>query len=231
MHHRQTRGRLAALGIAVVVAATVVACGGSSSPSSTTTSTSSADAAVKQPAARSAGSTRTALVACLAENGVKLPAGAFPGWRVGATGGAGRFGFGRGPFGVTGRRGPARAGRGFFGGATGARGAFGALANPKLLKALQKCRGLIAPPGGFRRFGATGATGASGFLSTPAVHAQVTRFVACMRKNGVKLPPPNLSGTGTIFAGVNQTSTAFRSAYSTCRSLISFLRGGAPSTG
>ena len=229
MHHRQTHGRLAALGIAVVAAATVAACGGSSSPSSTTTSASSADAAVKQPAARSAGSTRTALVACLARNGVKLPAGAFVGRRVGATGGAGRFGFGRGPFGATGRRGPARAGGGFFGGATGARGAFGGLAaNPKLLKALQKCRGSIAPPGGFRRFGATGA---SGFLSTPAVHAQVTRFVACMRKNGVKLPPPNLSGTGTIFAGVNQTSTAFRTAYSTCRSLISFLRGGAPSTG
>jgi hypothetical protein len=237
MHHRQTHGRLAALGIAIVVAVTVAACGGSSSPSSTTSSTSNTPAAANQPSAGGGGTAGTSLAACLRKNGVTLPTGSFPARRTGATGGAGRFGFGRRPTGATGRRGfPGGGAGGFFGGATGARGALGgAFANnPKLAKAFAKCRSLIAPGGGFRRFGATGARGAPGFLSSPNVRTQVTRFVACMGKNGVKLPTPHLSGTGTIFPGVNQTSKAFRTAYSTCRSLISFLpgnRGGAPAAG
>ncbi|HEX4035633.1 MAG TPA: hypothetical protein VHX66_14405 [Solirubrobacteraceae bacterium] len=235
MHHRHRQGRVAALGIAVIVATTVAACGGGSSPSSTTSTTSSTAAAARRPTAGGGGSASTSLVACLRKNGVTLPTGTFPGRRLGATGGAGPFGAGRRPSGATGRRGFPAAG-GFFRGATGARGAARAFANnPKLAKAFAKCRGLIGPAGGgFQRFGATGAGGAAGFLSSPAVHAQVTRFVACMRKNGVKLPTPNLSGTGTIFPGVNQASTAFRTAYTTCRALISFLpgnRGGAPATG
>ena len=233
MNHRQTHGRLAALGIAVVVAITVAACGGGSSPSSTTTATSSTPAATANPP-RSAGggSGLTSLAACLRQNGVTIPAGALARPRVGTSGTTGRSGFGRRFFGATGGRGLARPG-GFFRGATGARGGLGAIAgSPKFAAAFQKCRGLIGVPasGGPGRFGATGA---AGFLSTPAIRAQLTRFVACMSKNGMKLPTPNLSGSGTIFPGVNQASTAFKTAYSTCHSLINFLpRGGSPrSTG
>lgn len=233
MNHRPTRNRLAALGIAVVVAGTVAACGGSSSPSTTASSSTSSAAAANVAGSTGdtgAASRRGALVSCLKKNGVTLPANAFGGRRFGATGASGRPGPGRGFFGASGPSGASGfgPGGGFPGGATGGRGALGGLlSNPKFAAAFAKCRGTVGfgPGGGFRGFGGTGATGFGATART-----ELTRFVACMRTNGENLPTPNLSGGGTIFAGVNQTTTAFKNAYAKCGSIITFLpgRAGAP---
>jgi hypothetical protein len=46
----------------------------------------------------------------------------------------------------------------------------------------------------------------------------LTRFAACMRENGVNLPPPNTSGKGPIFnvSGLNVASTEFKAAEAKC---------------
>jgi hypothetical protein len=234
MKVRRVRG-FAVIGIALLTAAVVAACGGSSpSSTSTTSSTSSAAAAANGSPAAGGGAVtgsiaadRAKLDACLKKYGVTLPtvgggrfgasgATGFAG-RSGATGGRGFFGAGRpGATGATG-------GRGFFGGA----GGLGGLAsNPKFAKAFAKCGGAIGGLGAGLGRGATGARG----LST-VDRSEVTRFVACMKKGGVTLPAPNLSGRGSVFnvAHVNTGSAAFKKVYGTCKSIITFVpSGGAP---
>jgi hypothetical protein len=233
---RTTTARgLAVLGTALLVAIAIAACGGGGSSTTSTTSSKapSANSADTQGPTSATGATgsalarRTALAACLKNYGVTLPS--FPG-RFGATGGTGVSGR-RFPFGATGRRSPFGAtGRRFAFGATGASGrasgfpgggfagAGGFASNPKLAQALQKCGG-FGGFGGFGRFGATGRTGA--FSS--GIRAQLTSFDTCMKKHGETLPAPNLSGTGSVFGNVDQTTATFKAAYTQCKAILTYL--------
>ena len=190
------------LGAAILVAIALAACGGGGSSSTSTTSSkaSATNAAATTGGTGSTAARRTALAACLKKYGVTLPSfGA-----TGATGASGR----RFPLGASGRRGPF--------GASGASGRFGGggfASNPKLAQALQKCGG------GSGRFGATGRTGA---VST-RIRTELTSFVACMKKNGETLPTPNLSGTGSVFGNVSQTTATFKTAYAQCKGILTYL--------
>jgi hypothetical protein len=45
-----------------------------------------------------------------------------------------------------------------------------------------------------------------------------------MKSNGVVLPTPNFSGTGSVFGtAVNRTTAAYRTAYAKCQGLLKFL--------
>jgi hypothetical protein len=112
---------------------------------------------------------------------------------------------------------------GFLGGGAGAGG-------PKLPpgvtrtqfeEALKKCGG-----GTF--------AGGRGRFDSPAFKQSLTKFVACMRENGVNLPTPNTSGSGPIFdtKGLDTSSAQFRAAEAKCRRVLAFARpAGAPGSG
>jgi len=218
MKRTAARG-LTALGTAVLVAIAIAACGGGGSSSTSTTSSkasasNSADTHGPTSANGATGSAlarRTALATCLKNYGVTLPSF---GGRFGGTGASGR----RFPSGATGASGRPGGFRGAGGGFPGAGGGFAS--NPKLAQALQKC-------GGFGGFGATGRAGA---FST-RTRTELTSFVACMRKNGETLPTPNLSGTGSVFGNVNQTTTAFKTAYTQCKAILTYLNHPRTSAG
>jgi hypothetical protein len=67
-----------------------------------------------------------------------------------------------------------------------------------------------------------GAFGRGRRLSSPAYQQQLAKFSACMRANGVNLPPPNTSGRGPIFntGGLDTTSAKFTAAMTKCRPLL-----------
>jgi hypothetical protein len=71
--------------------------------------------------------------------------------------------------------------------------------------------------------------------NSAAFTATLTKFAACMRENGVKLPAPNTSGKGPVFdtKGIDTSSAAFKSAQSKCRSALkgAFPGGGRPPSG
>jgi hypothetical protein len=246
MRRTRTRG-LAVLGTALLVAVALAACGGGGGSSTTSSTTSTTNAADTHGATNATGASasRTALVACLKKYGVTLPSSFGGGFgRFGATGASGRrfptgatgasgrrFPFGgtgasgrHFPFGASGASGP-RFGGGGFGG-TGASGAFGD--NSKLAAALAKCGGFT---GGFGDFGASGRRGPAG-VSTQ-VRTEITSFVTCMRKDGVSLPNPNFSGSGSVFGNVNQTTASFKAAYAKCQGILTYLhhRGQTGATG
>jgi len=214
---RTTARGLPVLAAAVLVAIALAACGGGGSSSTSTTSSKApaANAANTQGPTSATGSAlarRTALAACLKKYGVTLPSfGA-----AGRTGASGR----RFPFGATGA-----SGRRFRLGATGASGRPGGFpgvrggfaSNPKLAQALQKC-------GGF------GAAGRAGAFST-RIRTELTSFVACMKRNGETLPTPNLSGTGSVFGNVDQTTAAFKAAYAQCKGILTYLNHPRSPTG
>jgi hypothetical protein len=84
-----------------------------------------------------------------------------------------------------------------------------------------------------KKCGGRGAPNSSRFNSA-AGNAALTKYVACMRENGVNLPAPNTSGKGPVFntQGVNTASATFTSAQSKCQSdLRAVLGGGAPNGG
>jgi hypothetical protein len=204
---RTTARGLTVLGTAALVAIALAACGGGGSSSTSTTSSKApaTNAADTQGPTSTTGATgtalarRAALATCLKKYGVTLPS--FSG-RFGAAGGTGASGR-HFPFGATGASGRPR-------GFPGAGGGFAS--NPKLAQALQKC-------GGFRGFGATGRTGA---FST-RIRTELTSFVACMKKHGETLPTPNLSGTGSVFGNVDQTTPTFKAAYAQCKGILTYL--------
>ena len=119
----------------------------------------------------------------------------------------------------SGNRPPAGTGTPGVGGPLGGGGGGGGLPLPKgvsrtqLQEALKKCGG-----GGF--------TGGARFRSASS-KAALTKFVACMRENGVTLPAPNTSGNGPVFntKEVNTTSAAFKPASAKCET---GLRAAAP---
>jgi hypothetical protein len=204
---------LAALATILAVVLALSACGGSASPSSTTAAAQVNPTGASGPGGSAASSRRTALAACLKKYGVTLPTGRVGSGRprFGASGASGPTG----RFGATGAR-----GRGFFGG-----GAFAG--NPKFAAAFAKCGGAFGA-----RFGAGRRAGsAPGFnVASAQDRAEVTSFVACMKSNGVALPAPNFSGTGSVFGtSVNRTTAAYRAGYAKCQGLLRFLAPAAAS--
>jgi hypothetical protein len=175
-----------ALALGGVIAACGSAGGSSSTSSSSATSTTASAAAPGAPnSAR-----RAALVACLKQHGVTLPAR--PAGAPGAGGGTGT-GTGTTGTGTTPRR-------GFFGGG-------GRFANdPKLRAALQACGARFGFGGG--RFG--------GRIS----HATITKYVTCVRQHGYNLPNPNFSGKGPIFPANIRTNAKFQAASRACQSIL-----------
>jgi len=67
-----------------------------------------------------------------------------------------------------------------------------------------------------KKCGGTQFRGGKGFAAGGA--QRFTKFAACMRKNGVKLPQPNTSGKGPIFntKGIDTTSASFKAADAKC---------------
>ncbi len=180
-----------ALGCLIAACGSASSSSGSASPSSSTTTTASA-AAGGAGSAGSAGSTRrAALVACLKQHGVTLPArppGAPGGGSSGGGTGTGTTGTGTTPR------------RGFFGGG-------GFAANPKLRAALQACGA---------RFGSGGGGRFRGRLS----HTAITKYVTCVREHGYDLPNPNFSGKGPVFPANIRNNAKFQAASRACQSLL-----------
>jgi hypothetical protein len=116
------------------------------------------------------------------------------------------------------RNGGPRPGGGFGGG----RGSFqpppGA-SGQSFRAAMQKCGG--------RNFGAGRQA------NNPAYRQGLTKFVSCMRTNGIKLPNPNTSGTGPIFktSGINVNGAKFMAARAKCQSVLPGRFGSGPSAG
>lgn len=88
-------------------------------------------------------------------------------------------------------------------------------------EALKKCGGARRGPSSAR-------------FNSEAGRAALTKYVACMREDGVNLPAPNTSGKGPVFntKGLNTQSASFTSAQSKCQSdLRAVLGGGGPPSG
>jgi hypothetical protein len=198
--------RMAIPAVGVVLASlAVTACGSSSSASSSGTPTTTTTTAANN---------RADIAACMRKHGVTLP---------NRPAGAGR------PGGTTGPGGPGGPGGGGFllggGGGGGAGGGQqgqgrGQFNNPKFQAAAKKC-GL-----NFNRAG-NGGPGRFNPTSNPQFKKSLTKFVACVRKNGYDLPSPNLSGNGPVFdaSKVNRNDPKFVKAAQKCQSLLSFGRG------
>ncbi len=112
--------------------------------------------------------------------------------------------------------GAAPGGGGLFGG--GPAGAQGGPNGGRFRAALQKC--------GIRFIGRRRGS----IASTPAGRAALKRFAACMKKNGYKLPAPNLSGKGPVFdaSKVNRSDPKFVAAGTKCQGLIPRPSGPPP---
>lgn len=192
---RAPRGALYTL-IALIVGGLLAACGSASSSSitgSATTTSAAAGSGGGGPRANPA--RRAALVACLKQHGVTLPARPLgSGGGAAGPGGGARGGTGTGTTGRT-------PGRGLFGGG-------GALANdPKLRTAFRACRARL----GFRGGGTF-----RGRLS----RAAITRYVTCVRRHGYNLPDPNFSGKGPVFPANIRGNAKFQAASQACQSLL-----------
>jgi hypothetical protein len=90
---------------------------------------------------------------------------------------------------------------------------------------LKKCGG---------NFGGLGAFKGGRSFNSPRFRQALTKFAACLRQNGVNLPPPNTSGKGPVFStkGINTSSPQFKAAEIKCRStLLGGLRSGTAAPG
>jgi hypothetical protein len=218
---------------AVVLAVTAMlvlsACGGSSPKKNTAAVANSGSSSTTGATGTGAfAARREALAACLKKYGVTLPSGGLGGGRFGGTGASGfrgRFGASgasgfRGRFGASGASGF----RGRFGatGASGSRGfpgGFGAT-NSKEAKAFAACGGGFAGGGGGL------ARGGGGFSASSATdRAEVTAFVACVRKNGFDLPNPNFASRA-VFPAADETNPKFIAASKRCASILKFAATG-----
>jgi hypothetical protein len=61
----------------------------------------------------------------------------------------------------------------------------------------------------------------------------VGKYVACMRSNGVSMPPPNASGNGPVIntTGVNLTSAVYKAAQRKCGLLLQRIIQAGPGAG
>jgi len=200
--------------VTIAAGGLLAACGSASSSSTTGSAGASSSSTTTSASTGAAGGAnsarRTALVACLKQHGVTLPArpAGAPGGAGGGTG-TGTTGTGTTGTGTTPRR-------GFFGGG----GAFAN--NPKLRSAFQACGA---------NFGFRGGGGFAGRLS----HTAITKYVTCVRQHGYpQMPDPNFSGKGAVFPANIRTNPKFVTASKACQSLLVPPRpsgsGGATST-
>ena len=174
----------------------VAACGsaGSSSSASNTSTTTASAAAGGGSGGGANPARRAALVTCLKQHGVTLPARP-PGAGGGPPGGGsgtGTTGTGTNGTGTTPRR-------GFFGGGGGF------AANPKMRAALQACGARFGFGGGSR---------------FRLARANVTKYVTCVRQHGYNLPNPNFSGKGPVFPSNIRSNAKFQAASRACQSLL-----------
>jgi hypothetical protein len=230
--------------VAATLAATLAlaACGSSGSSDATTAAAGStgtqSSASSTTPSGGNGRPMMSAKVqACLKQAGVTLPtrpagAGGFRGGQrpPGGYGGTGTTpgggyggprqggGYGGAPQGTgttpqgTGTAGaPPRGGarRGFGGNASQAQ-------RTKLQAAFKKC-GVTFGQGGARQ---------RPDVSSPTYQAAVTKYVACVRKNGYDLPDPDFSGKGPIFDSKIQSDAKFQAASKPCQSLLQGTFGG-----
>jgi hypothetical protein len=194
--------------VALAAGGVIAACGSASSSSSTSTTTTSASSSAAASSSSSSGTARrAALVACLKQHDVTLPAR--PPGAPGGPGGSGGTGTGTTGTGTTGTTGTGTTPRRFFFGGGGS----GFAANPKVRAALQACGARF----GFGR-------GGQGFRS-PAARQRVESYVACVRKNGYNLPNPNFSGNGPIFPANIRSDKKFQAASAKCQNLLLPPRG------
>jgi hypothetical protein len=217
---RRKSAAVIALPVTLLACVGLTACGGSSA--STTTSTTANAAATSTPATSAATTPAT-------------PAGTSTGAAAAGTPGtathpgAGRFAAVRECLqknGVTLPQRPAGGGPGF-------RGANGGAPLPKGMTRAQYQAVLEKCGGGFR---GSGATGARRSFDSPRFRQVLTSFAACLRQNGVDVPPPNTSGKGPVFGtkGIDVRSPQFKQAERKCRAtLLAGLRtqSGATASG
>jgi glyceraldehyde-3-phosphate dehydrogenase/erythrose-4-phosphate dehydrogenase len=89
-----------------------------------------------------------------------------------------------------------------------------------------------APPaGGTPRAPRAGhRAGSAPTLHSKALRAALVKFAGCMRAHGIKVPTPNVSGTGPVFdpKGIDTSSAQFRAAAKACRSTLASAFPGAP---
>ena len=219
---RTTARGLAVLGAAVLVAIALAACGGGGSSTTSTTSstasaTNAADTQGPTGATGSAGSAlarRTALVACLKKYGVTLPSFGGSALR--------RDRRERTPLRVRRDRReraplPVRRDRRQRASRRLPRRRRRLRQQPEARAGTAEMRRLWR----LRRFGATGRAGAFNFSTR--IRTELTSFVACMKKHGETLPTPNLSGTGSVFGNVDQTTATFKAAYAQCKGILTYL--------
>lgn len=213
---------------ALALGCLVAACGSASSSSNTAGASSTGTTTTSASAAPGGGpnsARRAALVACLKQHGVTLPArppGAPGGGAPGGGSGGGGTGTGTGTTGTTGTA-TTGTGTGTTGtGTTPRRGFFGGggfAANPKLQAAFQAC-------GARSGFGAGGG-GSRRRLSRTAI----TKYVACVRQHGYNLPNPNFSGTGPVFPANIRGNAKFQAASRACQSLLGPARPNGSGSG
>jgi hypothetical protein len=215
MHHNHSsKRRIAGALVTAIILACVLAACGSSSPSKTSSATASATSSTSTTGKPPAGF-----------------AGRFTALRECLT-----------KHGITLPKRTAGQGRPRGGGLGGLLGAGGATAQlPKGVSraqyeaVLKVCGGLPVLRGGTRGFGR---------LRSPQFKTALTNYAACLRSNGINLPPPNTSGSGPIFdtKGIDVKSAQFKAATAKCSSQLrdTFRRpgtaapgagGGAPSSG
>ena len=192
----------------------ITACGSASSASSSgsaSTTTTTASAAAGGGGTGPGSARRAALVACLKQHGVTLPA------RPPGSGGGSSSGGGSGT-GTTGTGGTGTTGTGTTGTGTTRRRGFlfgggGFAANPKMRAALQAC-------------GARFGFGGRRFRGTIARTA-ITKYVTCVRQHGYNLPNPNFSGKGPVFPANIRSNAKFQAASRACQTLLVPPRGSA----
>jgi len=112
---------------------------------------------------------------------------------------------------------------GFLGGPAGGPALPKGVTRAQYQAALRKCVGALA--GRFK----------GGVANSPASRQAFVRFAACMRENGVNLPPPNTTGNGPIFStkGSEVASPKFKAAEVKCATALRgrFARPGGGSSG
>ncbi len=197
MHNKHTHTRRLMVPATALLA--LLACLGlAACGGSSSTSTSTTNAANTSTTAHGGAGRFAAMRECLQRNGITLPQRT-PGQ---SAPGGGPGGAGGGP-----------GGPGFLG---GERKLPNGVTREQFQAALKKCGG------GTGRF-----PGGAGRLSSPAYRNALTAYVACMSKNGVKLPTPNTSGKGPVFntTNLNTSSPQFKAATAKCQSVLRSVFG------
>ncbi|HEY7893024.1 MAG TPA: hypothetical protein VIC05_12515 [Solirubrobacteraceae bacterium] len=106
-------------------------------------------------------------------------------------------------------------------------GFFGALAGGRLPKGVTRAQlQAVFKKCGGGRFGGAGGPGFRR-VSSPAFRQALATYAACLRQNGVNVPPPNTTGKGPVFStkGINTASPEFKSATAKCRSVLAAAFG------